>query len=172
MILAKFGQMRALFLDVDGVLTDGAVLVTEEGEQLRRFSIKDGYALQYAIKQGLIIVVISGAQSKGVLARLKGLGITEIYLGVADKLGLMEDIMQRFSLKSNEVVFIGDDIPDLLCMKQAGIGVCPPDAVEEVKKIADYISPKKGGEGCVREVIEMILKLTDRWTSDSTIKSV
>lgn len=172
MILAKFAQMRALFLDVDGVLTDGAVLVTEEGEQLRRFSIKDGYALQYAIKQGLIIVVISGAQSKGVLARLKGLGITEIYLGVADKLGLMEDIMQRFSLKSNEVVFIGDDIPDLLCMKQAGIGVCPSDAVEEVKKIADYISPKKGGEGCVREVIEMILKLTDRWTSDSTIKSV
>lgn len=172
MILQQFAHIKVLFLDVDGVLTDGSVLLTEQGEQLRRFSIKDGYAIQLAIKRGLRIAAISGGKSQGVLHRLRGLGMEDVFLGVADKLVFMQEIMLRYDVTLAEVGFMGDDIPDLECLKQVGLPMCPQDAVEEVKAVVHYVSPKKGGEGCVRDVIEKILKLQKKWYDDDKIKSI
>ncbi|WP_437920888.1 KdsC family phosphatase [Sphingobacterium sp. LRF_L2] len=172
MILQDFAKIKVLFLDVDGVLTDGTVLVTENGEQLRKFSIKDGYAIQFAIKAGLKIIVITGGKSEGVLHRLKGLGVEEVYIGVSDKLTLMLEIVQRFQLEKNEIAFMGDDIPDFDCMNNVGLSLCPYDAVDDIKNIAGYVSPKRGGEGCVRDVIEKILRLTGRWSVLTEIRSI
>ncbi len=171
MVLRQFAHIKVLLLDVDGVLTDGSVLVTEQGEQLRRFSIKDGYAIQLAIKRGLRICIISGGKSQGVLHRLRGLGVEDIYLGVTDKLALMREIIIRYDVALAEVGFMGDDIPDLACLKQVGLPMCPQDAVEEIKAVARYVSPKNGGEGCVRDVIEKILKLQKKWYHEDNIKS-
>lgn len=166
MFLEKIKHIKAFVLDVDGVLTDGTVLVTETGEQLRRFSIRDGYALQLAVKRGYHVVALSGGRSKGIELRLKGLGITEVYLGLESKLATYQSFLDKFSLSSEQVLFIGDDIPDLPVLKIAGLPVCPADAAEEVKSICTYISPKKGGEGCVRELIEKVLKIRGDWNDD------
>lgn len=172
MVLRAFANIKLLFLDVDGVLTDGTVLVTEQGEQLRSFSIKDGYAIQLAVKRGLHIVIISGGKSNGVLHRLNGLGVTAVFLDVADKLTMMQEVVRRYQVTWSETAFMGDDIPDLACLKQVGLPLCPQDAVEEIKAVSDYISPKRGGEGCVRDVIEKMLKLQHKWYDDDNIKSV
>lgn len=168
MVLEQFALIKVLFLDIDGVLTDGSVLVTEQGEQLRRFSIKDGYAIQLAMKRGLNIVVISGGKSQSVLHRLRGLGISDVFLDVADKLTLMRKLIDECGAKREEVAFMGDDIPDLACLREVGLALCPLDAVEEIKAICHYVSPKKGGEGCVRDVIEKMLKLQKKWYDDNT----
>lgn len=172
MVLEKFEQIKVLFLDVDGVLTDGRVMVTEQGEQLRAFSIKDGYAMQLAIKVGLEIIVISGGKSQGVKHRLSGLGLTDIYLGVSDKFQLMKDLLQERSLQPEQVAFMGDDIPDLQCMQYVGLALCPQDAVEDIKRVAAYVSPMPGGGGCVRDVVEKILRLQELWSNELGIKSV
>lgn len=171
MVLTDFKKIQAVVLDVDGVLTDGMVQVNEQGEQLRSFSIKDGYAIQLAVKQGLKIFVISGGNASSVRLRLAGLGVREIHLGVADKLTLMLDLLQQAGISSAETLYMGDDIPDLACMEVVGLPVCPNDAVEEIKQISKYMSPKNGGAGCVRDVLEKILKLQQRWTVESNIKS-
>ncbi|GHE23688.1 KdsC family phosphatase [Sphingobacterium griseoflavum] len=172
MILKDFAKIKAVFLDVDGVLTDGSVLVTEDGEQLRRFSIKDGYAIQLAVKVGLAIVVISGGQSQGVFKRLQGLGVLDIHLGISNKLELMKEIIARRDWTKEEVAFMGDDVPDLACMKHVGLALCPQDAVEEVKAVAGYVSPKNGGAGCVRDVLEKVLRLQGLWNMETGIKSM
>lgn len=172
MILKDFTKIKALFLDVDGVLTDGSVLVTEEGDQLRRFSIKDGYAIQLAMKVGLAIIVITGGKSQGVLKRLRGLGVEEVHLGIADKLSLMRELMVRHGWTSAEVGFMGDDIPDFACMQEAGLALCPQDAVDDIKAISGYVSPKRGGEGCVRDVLEKVLKLKGLWHLETGIRSI
>lgn len=172
MILEKFTTIEALFLDVDGVLTDGSVMVTEQGDQLRSFSIKDGYAIQLAIKKGLQIIIISGGKSLGVKYRLEGLGVKDIFLGVSDKLALMNEIIQKRSLERNQVAFMGDDIPDLACMRVVGLPLCPQDAVDDIKRVAEYVSPYGGGRGCVRDVIEKILRLKMLWSTESNIKSI
>src|SRR5690606_3584079 len=166
MILEKFTTIEALFLDVDGVLTDGSVMVTEQGDQLRSFSIKDGYAIQLAIKKGLQIIIISGGKSLGVKYRLEGLGVKDIFLGVSDKLALMNEIIQKRSLERNQVAFMGDDIPDLACMRVVGLPLCPQDAVDDIKRVAEYVSPYGGGRGCVRDVIEKILRLKMLWSTE------
>ncbi|KGE15210.1 KdsC family phosphatase [Sphingobacterium deserti] len=172
MVLKQFAKIKAVVLDVDGVLTDGTVLVTETGEQLRRFSIKDGYAIQLAMKAGLQIIVISGGNSQGVLQRMRGLHVEEVHLGVADKLTLMQEIIARQGLHKEDIAFMGDDIPDLLCMKEVGLALCPQDAVDEIKNIAAYVSPYRGGEGCVRDVLEKILRLRGLWNLETGIKSI
>ncbi|TDS15883.1 KdsC family phosphatase [Sphingobacterium paludis] len=172
MVLQQFAKIKAVVLDVDGVLTDGTVLVTEAGEQLRRFSIKDGYAIQLAMKAGLHIIVISGGQSQGVLQRMSGLGVKEVHLGVSDKLTLMRQIISRLGLAIQDIAFMGDDIPDLLCMKDVALALCPQDAVDEIKNIAAYVSPYRGGEGCVRDVLEKILRLRGLWNVETGIKSI
>ncbi|MXV15591.1 KdsC family phosphatase [Hufsiella ginkgonis] len=166
MILSKLLVIKSFILDVDGVLTDATVLVTESGEQLRRFNVRDGYAIKLAIRKGFKICAISGGYSETIAMRLRTLGITEIYLGAEQKLQTYKDFMASHALAGAEVLYIGDDIPDLPVMKLAGVAACPADAVEEVKAISAYISPKKGGEGCVREIIEKVLKLQDKWYSE------
>ena len=163
MFLEKLKFIKAFILDVDGVLTDGLVHVTETGEQLRRFNIKDGYALQLAVKRGYKIAVITGASSEGVLLRLKALGISDIFMKVDSKVAVYEEYIQKQGLASAEVLYMGDDIPDLPVMKLAGLPVCPADAVEEIKAVSLYISPKNGGQGCVRDIIEKVLKIQNKW---------
>lgn len=172
MILSKFKKIRCIVLDVDGVLTDGTILVTESGEFLRSFNVKDGYAIQLAVKRGLKVFVISGGQSKGVLERMKRLGVDQIHLGISNKLSLLQKISSSEGLKPDEILFVGDDIPDLESMRWCGVSVCPADAAEDIKKISSFISPFKGGKGVVRDIIEKILKLQDNWVADKYVKSI
>lgn len=163
MFLEKIQQANTFIFDVDGVLTDGNVHVTEKGDFLRQFNIKDGYALQLAVKRGFQIAIISGAHSLGVELRLKGLGIKNIFLGVDSKLEIFNKLQKEHSLSAERILYMGDDIPDLAVMKLVGIPVCPADAVEEIKAISCYISPRNGGKACVREVIEKVLKAQNQW---------
>lgn len=165
MFLEKLKHIKAFVLDVDGVMTNGLLLVTESGEFLRQFNIKDGYALQLAVKQGFKIAVVSGARSKGVEHRLRGLGITDIYLGLDSKTAPYNEFLEQNGLLPEQVLFMGDDIPDLELMKMAGLAVCPADAVEEIKAVAHYISPKNGGESCVRDIVEKVLKIQNLWAN-------
>ena len=163
MFLANLKHVKAFVLDIDGVLTDATIHVTESGEQLRRFNVRDGYAMQLAIKKGYKICVISGGKSASVTLRLQGLGITDVHLGITNKLEVYNNFISQHQFTDREVIYMGDDIPDLPVMKIAGVRVCPADAVEEVKEVSDYISPKNGGEGCVRDIIEKVLKMQDNW---------
>jgi 3-deoxy-D-manno-octulosonate 8-phosphate phosphatase (KDO 8-P phosphatase) len=153
-------------LDVDGVLTDGTLLVFGGGEMVRRMNIKDGYALQLAIKRGYQILVISGGQSEAVRERLIKLGITEVHMNVKNKSDILMRYVTAQQLAWSQVLYMGDDIPDLKTMQMAGLACCPTDAVAEIKSVAHYISPIKGGEGCVRDVIEKVLKLNQHWAED------
>jgi 3-deoxy-D-manno-octulosonate 8-phosphate phosphatase (KDO 8-P phosphatase) len=164
MFLEKLKHIKAIILDVDGVLTNGILLLTESGEQLRQFNIKDGYALQLAVKKGIKVAALSGARSKGVEHRLKGLGIQDVFLGLDSKLEVYKNYLLQNDLTAEQVLFMGDDIPDLQVMNLAGLAVCPLDAVEEIKAISHYISSRNGGEGCVRDIVEKVLKIQNLWT--------
>lgn len=163
MFLEKLKNIKAFILDIDGVLTDATVLVTEAGEQLRRFNVRDGYALQLAVKKGYKVSAISGGKSASVVLRLQGLGITDVYLGIDKKLDVYTDFIKTHDLKHEEVLYMGDDIPDVPVMKLVGLACCPADAVEEVKALSEYISTAKGGYGCVRDIIEKVLKVQGLW---------
>ncbi|HXH99052.1 MAG TPA: HAD-IIIA family hydrolase [Sphingobacteriaceae bacterium] len=163
MFFEKLQTIKAFIFDVDGVLTDGTIHVTETGDELRSFNIKDGYALQLAIKQGYILAIISGARSQGITTRLNRLGIKSVYTGVDNKLSVFEKFINENNLCADNIVYMGDDIPDLLVMKKVGLPCCPADAAEEIKTISSYISPKNGGYGCVRDIIEKVLKIQDKW---------
>ena len=163
MFIEKIKQIKAFVFDVDGVLTDGIVHVTEAGEQLRQFNIKDGYALQLAVKRGYKIAVITGGRSEGVRLRLKGLGITDIFMFVDSKVKVFNQFLADKQLSASQVLYMGDDIPDLEVMQLSGLPVCPADAVEDIKTISEYISPKDGGKGCVRDVLEKVLKIQNQW---------
>ncbi|HNQ13135.1 MAG TPA: HAD hydrolase family protein [Bacteroidia bacterium] len=156
-------QIKLIALDIDGVLTNGQLLVTPEGDLLRSMNIKDGYAMKKAVESGVKIFIISGSNSKGVTQRLNGLGITEIHLGVADKKSLMLSLCDKYKISTSEVLYMGDDIPDLEVMKSVRIACCPADAVAEIKAVSVYQSLQKGGEGCVRDVIEQVLRIQGYW---------
>lgn len=170
-ILAAFKEIKAFVFDVDGVLTDSTILVLSNGEQARRMSIKDGYALQLAVKMDYKVIVISGADVSAVKDRLERLGIAEIHFGVKSKVSLLQEISQQYSLEPSNILFMGDDIPDLEALKWSGLPCCPSDAVQEVKAVAQYISPFTGGAGCVRDAIEKTLKLNNHWLPDTSIPS-
>ena len=172
MFLTALKTVKYIFLDVDGVLTNGHILTTESGEQLRTFHVKDGYAIQYAIKAGLFIFIITGGKSIGVQKRFEALGVTEIHLGVSDKMTVLEKIQDKYGFQDHESLFIGDDLPDYTCMRKVGVAVCPADAVEEIKTICHYVSTKSGGEGVVRDILEKIMKLQGNWHPDTHIKSL
>lgn len=158
-------QITTFVFDVDGVLTDGSIQISTDGELLRTMNIKDGYAMKYAREQGYTICVISGGKNEGVRQRLRGLGITDIYLGCPDKVEQMEEFFDIYDISHNEVLYMGDDLPDLYAMKKTGLPCCPQDAVAEIKEISKYISHKKGGKGCVRDVIEQVLKVQGKWNN-------
>lgn len=165
-------RVKAFVFDVDGVLTNGEVLVTEVGEQLRSFCIKDGYALQLAIKQGYPIAVITGGKSLGVKLRLEGLGIKDVFIDASHKIMILEQWMQKNNIQSESVLYMGDDIPDMEAMGMVGFASCPADAVEDIKAISHYISPIKGGKGAARDVIEKVLRLQNKWDIDPKVKSI
>jgi 3-deoxy-D-manno-octulosonate 8-phosphate phosphatase (KDO 8-P phosphatase) len=156
-------KVKAFIFDVDGVLTDGTLLALESGEQVRSFNIKDGFAIRHAIKQGFKVAIISGRQEEGVRKRLLSLDVTDIYLGVADKIVVFEQYLAKYNLAPADIAYMGDDVPDLAVMQRCGVAACPEDAVPDVMWIANYISGKGGGKGAVRELIEAVLKLQGKW---------
>lgn len=160
---ASLHDITTFVLDYDGVLTDGTVILTLEGEALRTANVKDGYAMQLAIKRGYRLAVISGGNSQSTLKRLENLGLADIHLGVENKLETYEELMDKYQLRPEQVLYMGDDIPDMKPMQKAGIASCPADAAEEVKNICDYISHKDGGRGCVRDIIEQVMKVQKQW---------
>jgi len=170
-VLKLFKPITTFVFDVDGVLTDGTILVFDNGDQVRRMNIKDGYALRLAIKKGYRIAVISGANGTGVKVRLNKLGIDDVFLLVENKVECMIEYMQKHQLDWKEILFMGDDIPDYDVMKRVGLSCAPSDAVGSIKDIAKYISTLEGGKGCVRDVIEKVLKLNGHWDLDTNIAS-
>lgn len=162
-MLAAFKKIKCFVLDVDGVLTNGNVTVMPNGVLIRTMNIKDGYALQLAIKKGYKVWVISGGNSEEVKTRLLNLGVTEVFMKVTDKKQLLSELMLLNELVKEDVLFMGDDMPDFEAMLLAGIAACPSDAVVDIKEICSYKAITKGGEGCAREVIEKTLKLNNHW---------
>ncbi len=162
-MLDKLKDITTFVFDVDGVLTDGSVFVTETGEQSRAFNIKDGYALQLAVKLGYHVCAISGSRSKVAIHRLNSLGITDVYLGSSVKTEKLNTYLEERMISPSQVLYMGDDIPDLAVMKMVGLPVCPADAAEEIKAVSAYVSPYPGGKGCVREIIEKVLKIQHQW---------
>ena len=156
-------NVKAFMFDVDGVLTDGSLILMPDGNQVRTMNIKDGYALQLAVKEGYIIGIISGSHSDAVIKRLNGLGITEVFMNVENKVDTFNSLLSKYNLKPGNAIFMGDDLPDLEVMKHAGIATCPKDAATEIKDISIYVSQQKGGKGCVRDVIEQVLRLHGKW---------
>lgn len=165
---ARLKKVSTFIFDVDGVLTDGSVFTMPDGDQLRRMNIKDGYALQHAVKKGYEIVIISGGKSESVRLRLEGLGIKNVNLACKNKVRIFEELKKSHGLQEEEILYMGDDIPDYRLMKMVGFAACPSDAATEIKEISDYISPIKGGEGCVRQMIEQVMKLKGDWFDDDS----
>jgi len=159
----KLSEVRAFVFDIDGVLSLQTINLNSFGIPNRTVNLRDGYALQLAVKKGYRIAVISGSSSKDYMRRLKLLGITDVYLNSRKKIDHFHAFLKRYNLDKKEVLFMGDDIPDFEVMTQSGIAVCPADADSEIKQISVYISDKKGGEGCVRDIIEQVLRLHNNW---------
>ncbi len=168
-VLECFKPIKLIAMDVDGVLTNGSLLLLNDGQMARSMNIKDGYAIQLAIKKGYHVLVISGAVDEAVRMRLNKLGVTNVHLGIVDKATLLQENINQLKLDGTQVLFIGDDMPDYDAMKLAGLSCCPADAVSDIRNIVHYISPFKGGEGCVRDVIEKVLKLNHDWENDLNV---
>ena len=149
--------------DIDGVMTDGKVLVMLSGEMVRNMNSKDGYALHLAVMKSYRLVIISGGNNEAVKNALSRTGITDVFINQHDKLTCYNDYIKTNNLTNEEVLYMGDDLPDYEVMKKVGVAVCPNDAAEEIKSICQYISPRKGGEGCVRDVIEQVLRVQGNW---------
>ena len=162
-------QIKAFVFDVDGVLTDGTVIVDTEGQLLRNMNIKDGFALKTAIDRGYPTCIISGGTNPGVKKRLEGLGLKDVHLGAHHKMDLLQDFIKKYNLAPESLCYMGDDLPDHEVMSVVGLPCCPQDAVPEIKSIAKYISHRTGGDGCVRDVIEQVLKTQDNWFSGGSV---
>jgi 3-deoxy-D-manno-octulosonate 8-phosphate phosphatase (KDO 8-P phosphatase) len=156
-------KVKAFAFDVDGVLSSPEVYLHPTGELMRSMNTKDGYALQHAVKRGYPVAIITGGNTESVALRFRGLGITDIYLASSHKVDDFTDFLCKYDLASEEVLYMGDDLPDYELMKKVGVPCCPADAVEEIKSVSQYVSPYDGGKGCVRDVIEQVLRLHGRW---------
>jgi len=159
-------NINTFVFDYDGVLSDGSIITLDDGEAYRTTNVKDGYALQLARKKGYRVAVISGAKADCMIHRLKALQISDIFLGIENKLETFKTYLQKNGIDSSHVLFMGDDIPDYELMLASGLSSCPVDAAEEIKKVARYISHFAGGKGCVRDVIEQVLKVQGKWMND------
>jgi 3-deoxy-D-manno-octulosonate 8-phosphate phosphatase (KDO 8-P phosphatase) len=161
--LELFRQVRAFVFDVDGVFTNNEVLVTEEGTLVRTMHIRDGYAIKAAVRAGYPIAIITGGKSEGVKKRFADLGVKDIYLGKTDKMDAFDEFVHLYDLNPNEILYMGDDLPDYPVMRRVGCPVCPADAAQELFPIAVYISPYAGGHGCVRDVVQQVMALQGEW---------
>jgi 3-deoxy-D-manno-octulosonate 8-phosphate phosphatase (KDO 8-P phosphatase) len=159
----RASSVRLLVLDVDGVLTDGGLVYSAAGEETKRFHVHDGFALVAALRAGLQVAVISGRASAAVTRRMAELGIVEVHQGVSDKVQALDALRERLGLAPREVAVMGDDLPDLLAMSRAGLALAPANAVAEVKRAAHWVARRRGGEGAVREAVEMLLRARRSW---------
>lgn len=159
-------KIRAVVFDVDGVLSAETITLSSEGEPLRTVNIKDGYAIQLACKRGLRVAIITGGNTAAVRKRYEGLGVEDIYMGAGVKLVAYEELLGKYSLTDEEVMYVGDDIPDYEVMSRVGCACCPKDACEEVKSVSRYVSDRIGGHGVGRDVIEQVLRAQGLWMSD------
>lgn len=164
----KLKNIKAFVFDVDGVMTEGSVFATEDGQFLRTFNIKDGYAIQHANKLKYPIAIISGGNSQGIIKRFQALGLSDIHVGQQHKKAAFESFLSKYNLSPSEILYMGDDMPDYELLKLVGLATCPQDAAKDIKSICHYISPLNGGKGCVRDVLEMTLKIQDKWWNDHT----
>lgn len=156
-------KITTFVFDVDGVLTNGKILVTTEGEMYREMNTRDGFALKYALLKGFNICIISGGTNQGVKKRLENLGVNKVYLGIHEKDIALDDFINTYNINPEEVLYMGDDVPDMPVMEKVGVATCPQDAVPDVKRIADYVSHKNGGDGCVREIVEQVMRVQNKW---------
>jgi 3-deoxy-D-manno-octulosonate 8-phosphate phosphatase (KDO 8-P phosphatase) len=159
-------NINTLIFDIDGVFTDNRVILFPGMEPVRSFSARDGYAIQYAIKKGLRLVIITGGKSESVLTHLKNFGLEHVYTSVQNKEQKLNEFLELTKINLEEILYMGDDIPDMKVMKMAGLACCPQDAVNEIKHICNYVSPYKGGYGCVRDIIEQTLKVQGKWLDE------
>lgn len=159
-------HVTTFVFDVDGVMTDGTILLIPGEEPVRSFHSKDGYALQLALKKGFRIAIITGGKSQSVKDRLQALGITDIWMNASDKKDAMEELFMAYDLKREEVLYMGDDIPDYQALEMAGVACTPADGAQEIKAICDYVSQRQGGKGCVRDIIEQTLKVQNNWMKE------
>ena len=167
----RLQRIRAIAFDIDGVMTDGGILAMPDGDLLRVFDAKDSFGVRMAKMNGLHTGIITGGSSDSIIKRFSVCGVDpeDIYLHSRIKIDDFNKFCQKHSLKAEEVMFFGDDLPDIPVMKACGIGVAPADAVKEVNRAADYVSPRKGGHGCVRHAVEMVLKAQGRWHLDDAL---
>ncbi|WEK34429.1 MAG: HAD hydrolase family protein [Candidatus Pseudobacter hemicellulosilyticus] len=170
-LLDQFKAVTTFVFDMDGVLTDGSLLILDNGQFIRKMNIKDGFALQLAVKRGYRVAVISGSVSDPAILRLNHLGIKDVFMGISNKKAKLAAYMEEHGLQPGEVLFMGDDIPDYAVMTSISMPCAPADAVPEIKQIARYISPHNGGAGCVRDVVEKVLKLNQHWEVVTDIAS-
>jgi len=162
----KLLKVNTFIFDYDGVLTDGSVIISSDGDALRTANVKDGYAMQLAIKKNYRIAIISGGYSESMKHRFDSLSIKDVFLGVDKKIDVYNQYLETHNLEKENVLFMGDDIPDYEIMLKVGVPTCPSDAVEEIKRVATYISHQSGGHGCVRDIIEQVLKVQGKWMND------
>lgn len=162
----KLAQITTLIFDYDGVFTNGDILLTDIGEMIRTVNVKDGYVLQLAVKKGLHVAIISGGNSPAIKLRFNRLGIHDVFLSVENKVQMFEEYCAQNQILPEQVLYMGDDIPDYKVLQLVGVSTCPKDAAIEVKSIVDYISDCDGGKGCVRDVVEQVMKVKGMWMSD------
>lgn len=161
-------DIKAFAFDVDGVFS-GNIFLTSNGEPLRSMNIKDGYAVQLAVKLGFPVAIVTGGYSEGVRLRFEGLGVKDIYMNSSNKIIDYKKFLHKYGLSQADVLYMGDDIPDYEIMKSAGLPACPADAAEEIKSLSMYISNVKGGDGCVRDVIEQVLRAQNKWNTSGSV---
>lgn len=162
-LLEPFGFIKTFIFDVDGVFTDSRLTIMEDGSMIRVMNVRDGLAVKMALKAGYRVIIITGGSSLGVVKRLKGLGVKDVFWGIQDKLAIYKEVISKYQLKEDQILYMGDDLPDIPVMRLIGLPTCPADAAQEVIKIAQFISPFGGGAGCVRDVIEKVMKVQGTW---------
>lgn len=166
MINYDLNKIKAIIFDVDGVLSRQTITLSSAGEPLRTVNIKDGYAIQLAQKKGVHIVILTGGNSHAIQVRYENLGVEDIFMGCSVKIKTYEEFKQKYSITDEEIIYVGDDIPDYEVMSRVGCPCCPADACSDIKSVSRYVSDRIGGYGCARDIIEQVLRAQGKWLAD------